>query len=273
MFDIVLESVIIGILVIIIYLLRNIMSIIDNIKSLLPTKKPQIFEHVHTLDMEKGFYEHAGNIKECEYYYDSITASYYEHFKNSNRHTDVVLAGEPKREWTIYLPDYTAINVLKRIVDYTHYNDIDHTFTSIKSCLDIIMKKQEVEPWVIYNELAELKQYQYDFGGNPLPERREMLVNAMAYLKEHNFLPDPVKLREHLVSYYNNSGWDYPLADWETRENRQSGINNAIEECFKSIMEFDAPQNSQKNEVISKLTKIRQEVNSTNNTTDNKNAL
>lgn len=249
------------------------MSIIDNIKNLLPAKKPQIFEHIHSLDMEKGFYERANNIKESEYYYDSITASYYEYFKNSNQHKDVVLAGEPKREWTIYLPDYTATNVLKRIVDYTHYNDIEHTFTSIKACLDIIIKKQEVEPWVIYYKLADLKQYQYDFGGNPLPERREMLLNAMKYLKEHNFLPDPVKLREYLVSYYNNAGWDHPLADWETRETRQANIDNAIEERFKAVMEFDTPEGIQKNEAVGKVAKIRQEINNSNNNTEKKNIL
>lgn len=257
------------------------MSIIDNIKNLLPAKKLQIFEYLNTLDMKRIFNEHAGNIKKCEYYYDSINASYYEDFQitniRTNQNIEFTFAGQPKEIGKIHLPDYTATHILENIIEHHGFSDIEGTFNAIKACLDIIMKKQEVESWVIYYKLDDLKQYQYDSGGNPLPEQREILLNSMKYLKEHNFLPEPVKLRKYLVSYYNNAGWDHPLADWETRETRQANIDNAVEKRFKAVMEFDTPENIQKNEAVGKVAKIRQEINSSgnsnNNTTEKKQIL
>lgn len=254
------------------------MSIIDNIKNLLPAKKLQIFEYLNTLDMKKIFNDHAGNMKECEYYYDSITASYYEDFQITNQRTNqnfqFTFAGQNKEKDKIHLPDYTATHILENIIGHHGFSDTEGTFNAIKTCLDIIMKKQEVEPWVIYYKLHDLRQYQYDSGGNPLPEKQEILFNAMKYIKEHDFLPDPVKLKEHIRKYLSSALSDYPLRDWETRETRQADVNNGVEKCFKAIMEFDKPQNSPKDEVLGKVAKIRQEINDTNNnTTEKKNTL
>jgi hypothetical protein len=250
------------------------MSIIDDIKKKFSSstggeKKLEVFPYPDSVDMQKFFYEHANDksMQERDNFYESLKISYLAQAKRGNWHDN--FTNDPNLEWHIYMPNYATRHMLKNVADNYRYGDTEEKFVALKSCLDFVMQKGEVEPWVVWKELAEFKRYQYDGGGNIITERVEMLANGMRYMGENGFLADEKKLRDNITSYNNEMGWDQALREGETHEQRQAGIDEGIERAMAEVMDIQKPYEKKMNNLMGKIVQIRDDATKTDSN-DNK---
>lgn len=223
------------------------------------------------LDAEQFFSVHQDDkrMKERDHYYEKLKDKIMADARRSN--TDSDFTDNPLDKKRIYLPAYATRRLLKDVADNGYNRREQFTFFALKSCLDFIMQKNEVEPWVVWRELAEFKRYQYDGGGNVMTERREMLTDGMRYMGEKGFLADEKKLRENITSYNNSMGWDRALQEGETRESRQKGIDEWIEREIAEVMDIQKPYENKasNNNLMGKIVQIRDDATKTENK-DNK---
>ena len=216
-----------------------IKPVFDKIKAIFKTKfepKTKPIEYPHAESMARVFFEHAHDMSTLNHYYESINAAYLAEAKRGNW-----LENNSPDSYLIYLPRQTARRVLEKVIGYSYSRDQEAGIEALKSCLDIIMERKEVEPWYIWKELNKLANEQTHGDGKPDLEWREIVFDGMRYLGEKEFLIDEKKLKQYITEYNNSMGWDAALSNWETRQSRQEGIDRGIEKEMKEIMDIHAP--------------------------------